>query len=322
MGADTPTNRNRRARPSTPRGSRSSPTPWSRRPASTPMLHRLCVAPIVEDGVIRGVITESKSGREAILASASSTRRAMPTSRFGPVRRPQDPKEEMLAASVMFSMTGVNKRQFIEEVKADPQTYRDWAGNAEWDIETTGKEDELFSPFLRKPFKQAVGGWRDAAEPHHARRDVGHGHRPGRPDVPQPRPPQGHRRTDADELTRGEIEGRRRRCTRSRRCAVHAGLRGREAAQLRDDTRGPRHPQDRRPVQHDRDDVREQGPIRGLDRDLSRVHRWLRGPHPADDRSILPGALPGPRARRASGTSSSPAGASAATRSPTRRCAT
>jgi hypothetical protein len=33
-----------------------------------PLLHRLCVAPIVESGAIRGVITESKAGREAILA--------------------------------------------------------------------------------------------------------------------------------------------------------------------------------------------------------------------------------------------------------------
>ena len=33
-----------------------------------PLLHRLCVAPIVEDRAIRGVITESKAGREAILA--------------------------------------------------------------------------------------------------------------------------------------------------------------------------------------------------------------------------------------------------------------
>ena len=33
-----------------------------------PMLHRLAVAPIMENGVIRGVITESKAGREAILA--------------------------------------------------------------------------------------------------------------------------------------------------------------------------------------------------------------------------------------------------------------
>jgi hypothetical protein len=62
----------------------------------------------------------------------------------------------MLSASVMFSMTGVNKRAFIDAIKADPPRYRDWAGNFEWDIETDGKEDELFSPFLRKPFKKAV----------------------------------------------------------------------------------------------------------------------------------------------------------------------
>ncbi len=64
------------------------------------------------------------------------------------------PKEEMMAASVMFSMTGVDKKRFIEHVKADPQTYKDWEGG-EWTIETTGKEDEMFSPFLRKPFNQA-----------------------------------------------------------------------------------------------------------------------------------------------------------------------
>src|ERR1700742_3651327 len=33
----------------------------------TPLLHRLCVAPILENGVIRGVIIESKAGREAFL---------------------------------------------------------------------------------------------------------------------------------------------------------------------------------------------------------------------------------------------------------------
>ena len=33
-----------------------------------PLLHRLCVAPIMADGAICGVLTESKAGREAILA--------------------------------------------------------------------------------------------------------------------------------------------------------------------------------------------------------------------------------------------------------------
>jgi len=34
----------------------------------TPMLHRLCVAPILGGNEIKGVITESKAGREAIVA--------------------------------------------------------------------------------------------------------------------------------------------------------------------------------------------------------------------------------------------------------------
>jgi ribulose 1,5-bisphosphate synthetase/thiazole synthase len=181
----------------------------------TPLLHRLCVAPIVERGVLLGVITESKSGREAILAKriVDATGDADVAARAGAPTR-KTPKEEMMSASVMFSMTGVNKRRFIDEVKADPQTYKDWAGNAEWDIETTGKEDDLFSPFLRKPFKQAVaagiipanlatiaGTWGTVTDQgdltylnlvHLAKCDG----------------------TDARDLTSGEIEGRRQ--------AIHA----------------------------------------------------------------------------------------------------
>jgi ribulose 1,5-bisphosphate synthetase/thiazole synthase len=123
----------------------------------TPLLHRLGVAPIMENGAIRGVITESKAGREAILAKRviDATGDADVAFRAGaPVRK--SPKEEMMAVSVMFSMSGVNKKEFINSVKADPQTYADWSGNGEWDYETTGKEDQLFSPFLRKPFEKAL----------------------------------------------------------------------------------------------------------------------------------------------------------------------
>ena len=123
----------------------------------TPLLHRLCVAPIMDGAMIRGVIIESKAGREAILAKRvidASGDADIATRAGAPVRK--SPKQEMMAVSVMFSMSGVNKRRFIEAVKADPQTYADWSGNGEWDYETTGKEDKLFSPFLRKPFKQAL----------------------------------------------------------------------------------------------------------------------------------------------------------------------
>jgi ribulose 1,5-bisphosphate synthetase/thiazole synthase len=122
-----------------------------------PLLHRLCVAPIMEDRVLRGVIIESKAGREAILAKRiiDATGDADIAARAGAPTH-KLPKKEMMSASVMFSMSGVNKRRFIDSVKADPQTYADWSGNGEWDYETTGKEDQLFSPFLRKPFQQAL----------------------------------------------------------------------------------------------------------------------------------------------------------------------
>ena len=122
-----------------------------------PLLHRLCVAPIMDNGVIRGVITESKAGREAILAGRviDATGDADIAARAGAPYH-KSPKNEMMAVSVMFSMSGVNKREFIDSVKADPQTYADWSGNGEWDYETTGKEDQLFSPFLRKPFQKAL----------------------------------------------------------------------------------------------------------------------------------------------------------------------
>ncbi len=180
-----------------------------------PLLHRLCVAPILEDGAIRGVITESKAGREAILAKRviDATGDADVATRAGaPVHK--TPKEEMMAASVMFSMTGVNKRRFLEQIKADPQTYKDWTGNGEWDITTTGKEDTMFSPFLRKPFQQAVaaglipatlstiaGTWGTVTD----QGDLTYLNILHLPKIDG---------TDPEDLTRGEMEGRRQ--------AIHA----------------------------------------------------------------------------------------------------
>ena len=108
----------------------------------TPFLHRMFVAPIVENSRVIGVITESKAGREAILARAviDGTGDADVAVRCGAPARKTAP-EQMMAASVMFSMSGVNKQRFIDAVKADPQTYASWAGNGEWNIETTGKEE-------------------------------------------------------------------------------------------------------------------------------------------------------------------------------------
>jgi hypothetical protein len=176
----------------------------------TPFLHRLCVAPLLDGGLIRGVITESKTGREAFLARRviDATGDADIAARSGAPWR-KAPKEQLMAASVMFSMAGVDKRRFLEQVKADPQTYRDWAGAGEWDIQTGGKEDHLFSPFLRKPFKRAVeagvipaslstiaGTWGSVSD----QGDLTYLNLIHLPGVDG---------TDANDLTAAEIEGRR-----------------------------------------------------------------------------------------------------------------
>ena len=121
-----------------------------------PMLHRLCVAPVMDGDAVAGVIVESKAGREAILARRviDATGDADVAARAG-APTVTTPVEQMQAASVIFHLSGVDKRAFLDGVRADPQTYADWS-SGEWAVQTTGKEDELFSPFLRTPFQRAA----------------------------------------------------------------------------------------------------------------------------------------------------------------------
>ena len=118
-----------------------------------PMLHRTFVAPVLDGDAITGIVTESKAGREAILARRviDATGDADVAHRAG-APTALTPQEEMLAASVVFHLAGVDKAAFLAGVASDSPTYADWAGEGEWDIETSGKEDDLFSPFLRAPF--------------------------------------------------------------------------------------------------------------------------------------------------------------------------
>ncbi len=120
------------------------------------LLHCSVVAPIIESDELRGVIVESKSGRHAVLGERviDASGDADVAARAGAPTR-LAPRESLMAASVMFHLSGVDKQAFLAGVAADPQTYRDWAGEG-WAMETSGKEDEMFSPFLRKPFEQAV----------------------------------------------------------------------------------------------------------------------------------------------------------------------
>lgn len=173
------------------------------------MLHRQFVAPIMEGDRIIGVITESKAGREAILGRVviDATGDADIAGRAGAVTR-KTPIEEMQAASVMFHLAGVDKRAFIAGVKADPQTYGDWS-TGEWQIETSGKEDEMFSPFLGKPFAQAI---KDGVIPKHLNTIAGTWgvmHDTGELTYMNLVHLAGCDGTDPDSMTKFEIEGRK-----------------------------------------------------------------------------------------------------------------
>ncbi|MCR9145423.1 MAG: FAD-dependent oxidoreductase [bacterium] len=127
---------------------------WIAEAGVRPLLHSTA-ADVIRDGdTLRGVIIQNKSGRQAILAKRmiDATGDADLVHLAGG-ECVKTEKEKMLGVTVMFSCTGVDKARFLEYVKANPVKYKDWGRN--WDMETSGKEDELFSPYLEEPFEKA-----------------------------------------------------------------------------------------------------------------------------------------------------------------------
>ena len=119
-----------------------------------PLLHCYGVDPIVEGGTIRGVITESKSGRQAILAKVviDATGDADIAYRAG-APCITNPLSERLSMTMAFNCCGIDKKRFMEYVASDPATYNDWG--QDWAQQTSGLENDMFSPYFEKQFAQA-----------------------------------------------------------------------------------------------------------------------------------------------------------------------
>ncbi|MEE4261190.1 MAG: FAD-dependent oxidoreductase [Desulfobacteraceae bacterium] len=115
-----------------------------------PLLHCCFVEPVMDGAKIVGVITESKSGRQAILARRviDATGDADIAARCG-APYTQAPIADRLGVTVSFACSGVDKKRFMEYVAANPGSYRQWAAK------TTGKEDNMFSPYIAEPFQKA-----------------------------------------------------------------------------------------------------------------------------------------------------------------------
>ncbi|MBW2179119.1 MAG: FAD-dependent oxidoreductase [Deltaproteobacteria bacterium] len=116
-----------------------------------PILHCFTVDVILDGNTIKGVITESKSGRLAILAKRVIDASGDADIAFhagAPFTKL--PKEEMMAATTSFGCSGVDTDEFLEYIRGNPSTLGDWAS------ETTGKEDDMFSTFISEPFEKAM----------------------------------------------------------------------------------------------------------------------------------------------------------------------
>jgi hypothetical protein len=119
-----------------------------------PLLHAVATDVIMDGKQIIGVTVHSKAGPGAILAKRvvdASGDADLAAYSGAPYHKTA--REDMLPVTVMFSVSGVDKKRFLDYVAANPSKYKDWGKN--WDIQKGGSEDELFSPYLEKPFDQA-----------------------------------------------------------------------------------------------------------------------------------------------------------------------
>jgi hypothetical protein len=116
----------------------------------TPLLHCFVVDTIMEGDTIKGVITESKAGRQAILAKRviDATGDADIAFHAGAPYR-KDPKEKLQAVSVSFGCSGVDVKRLLEYARDHHTTIGSWAK------ETAGKEGELLCTCFGDAFTKA-----------------------------------------------------------------------------------------------------------------------------------------------------------------------
>jgi len=117
-----------------------------------PILHCYGVQALMEGSTIKGVVTESKSGRQAIMAKRviDATGDADIAHLAGVPYR-QSPNDDLLGVTTTFGCSGVDIHRFRDYVKANPQRLGDWDELEE----KSGKEADLFSPYIEDPFNRA-----------------------------------------------------------------------------------------------------------------------------------------------------------------------
>lgn len=114
-----------------------------------PLLHCTAVDTIMDGNTIIGIITESKSGRQAIMAKRiiDATGDA-DIAYFAGAPCRKNPKNELMEVTVNFGCSGVNIGKFLMYIYLNRASIGDWG-------ETSGKEEDSFTSYLVEPFNKA-----------------------------------------------------------------------------------------------------------------------------------------------------------------------
>ena len=116
----------------------------------TPLLHCYVVENLMDGNKIKGVITESKSGRQAILAKrVIDATGDGDVAYFAKVPFYKIPKGEGEGVSVSFGCSNVDVGKYCEYKMKNPTTIADWGKKS------GEKEKEFPTPFVIEPFEKA-----------------------------------------------------------------------------------------------------------------------------------------------------------------------
>jgi len=116
----------------------------------TPLLHCYVVHVFMDGNSIQGVVTESKSGRQAILAKRVIDCSGDADVAFhAGVKYRLAPKDDLMGVTVNFGCSGVDGDRFVPYALTHSQSIGEWAQK------TDKKNAKLSSKFLTRPFDMA-----------------------------------------------------------------------------------------------------------------------------------------------------------------------
>lgn len=119
------------------------------------ILHCFVVDVIIENKIIKGIVTESKSGRKAILADrVIDCTGDADVAYFSGAKYRKVSIEDAMGVTTVFNCAGVDKQKFIQYTEEQKTTYKEWGGS--WNQSITNKEENLRTPYLHKEFQKAI----------------------------------------------------------------------------------------------------------------------------------------------------------------------